>query len=127
MLSACGGSVKVGGFGPPGPDTDVHSLPSGLTVFNGALYFSADDGTSESRLWKSDGTDAGTVRVKDIRVFSEFTVFNGALYFSADDGTSGVELWKTNGTEAGTVRVKGRCNRNARDPPGTDSPGFVRP
>jgi len=96
LFSACGGHVGRG-------STD--SSPSGFTVFNGALYFSADDGTGRG-LWKTDGTDAGTVRVKDIRVFSEFTVFNGALYFSVDDGTSGFELWKSDGTGAGTVRVK---------------------
>jgi len=88
------------------------SIPGGFTVFNTALYFSAFDGTSGFELWRSDGTEAGTVRVKDINPGPGgsspfgFTVLNNALYFSADDGTNGFELWKSDGTEAGTVRVK---------------------
>jgi ELWxxDGT repeat protein len=35
-------------------------------VSNGTLYFIADDGVSGEELWKTDGTDAGTVLVKDI-------------------------------------------------------------
>jgi len=53
-------------------------------VFNNAIYFRADDGTSGFELWKSDGTEARTVRVRNINSGagdsdpSEFTVFNGA-------------------------------------------------
>lgn len=76
------------------------------------LYFSADNGTVGRELWKTDGTIAGTVLVKDIRVGSAssgctaFRNYNGVLYFGANDGTSGSELWRSNGTLAGTTLVK---------------------
>ena len=37
-----------------------------LAAFDGSLYFSADDGTRGRALWRSDGTAAGTTRVRDI-------------------------------------------------------------
>jgi ELWxxDGT repeat protein len=97
-------------------NTGAVSFPYGITEFNGAFYFQANDGVTGFELWKTDGTAAGTVLVKDINPstgvgtfhyrFTDFTVFNGALYFQADDGVSGFELWKTDGTAAGTVLVK---------------------
>ena len=63
-------------------------------------------------MWKSDGTEVGTVRVKDIVAGAgssspkNLTNVNGTLYFSAYDSTGGIELWKSDGTEVGTVRVK---------------------
>ena len=94
-----------------GAGADNSSYPSDFTVFNGALYFRADDGANGRELWKTDGTTNGTVMVKDINTFNEsiplgFTVFNGALYFSADDHANGRELWKTDGTTNGTVMLK---------------------
>ena len=85
------------------------SFPSSLTTFNGALYFAAADGTRGQELWRSDGTDAGTVLVKDIypggagSAPANLTVVGDTLYFSANDGTHGTELWKSDGTAAGTV------------------------
>ena len=91
--------------------------PANLTGVGSTLYFSAGgDATEEEEgnreLWKSDGTDAGTVKVKDINPGNDasnpenLTDVNGTLFFTTDDGTNGRELWKSDGTEAGTVLVK---------------------
>ena len=82
-----------------------------FTNVNGTLFFDATDGTTGEALWKSDGTDAGTVLVKDIfpggaSGLKEFVNVNGTLFFQANDGTHGYELWKSDGTAAGTVMVK---------------------
>jgi ELWxxDGT repeat protein len=72
------------------------------------LFFPANDGVNGLELWKSDGTEAGTVMVKDIVPGSGgstpeyLTNVNGTLMF-----TLGLDrLWKSDGTEAGTVLVK---------------------
>ncbi|HEY9753324.1 MAG TPA: ELWxxDGT repeat protein, partial [Coleofasciculaceae cyanobacterium] len=83
--------------------------PIGTT--NGSLiFFAANDGVTGQELWKSDGTEAGTVLVKDISPASafprDFTTVAGTVFFTAEDGVTGRELWKSDGTAAGTVLVK---------------------
>lgn len=102
------------------------SNPSCLMDVNGTVYFSAADSVrypkknvsggwptpTNFELWKSDGTSAGTVLVKDIARGSSnsnpegLINFNGTLYFRASDGRTGAELWKSNGTSSDTVIVK---------------------
>jgi ELWxxDGT repeat protein len=80
-------------------------------VMNGTMFFAGNDGTSGTELWTTDGTPAGTVRLKDIRPGPEgssprhLTVVGNSVYFVADDGTNGFELWRTDGTEDGTRMV----------------------
>jgi ELWxxDGT repeat protein len=99
------------------PSSNKFFGPRYLTNVNGTLFFAANDGTHGLELWKSDGTSAGTVMVKDIYPnpnssvgrFPYYTFFanvNGTLFFTATNGTSGYELWKSDGTSEGTVMVK---------------------
>src|SRR2546430_5577093 len=74
------------------PGASGTPFPTELVFFNGAWFFSADDGVTGTELWKSDGTPGGTVRVKDINLTpgatsspTGFTVFNNTLAFSADE------------------------------------------
>jgi ELWxxDGT repeat protein len=96
--------IGVGGT-PPG---------SGSAAARGRVMFAADDGTNGVELWRSDGTAAGTVMVKDINpgatgsslasLYSATWPNTGTmLFFSADNGTNGSELWQSDGTESGIV------------------------
>jgi ELWxxDGT repeat protein len=95
---------------------DIHtgvtdSDPQELINVNGTIFFRANDGINGAELWKSDGTAAGTVMVKDIYTSGSsnpqhLTNVNGTVYFIANDNTNGYELWKSDGTTAGTAMVK---------------------
>ena len=79
-----------------------------LILVGNQLFFEADDGTTGFELWKSDGTESGTMLVKDIRpgfsspFLSELTELNGNLFFKANDAINGTEIWVSDGTETGT-------------------------
>lgn len=74
-------------------------------------FFMADDGTTGSELWATDGTAAGTYLVKDIHPTGSsnpglaFAALGG-VFFSATDGSAGYELWFSDGTAANTFLVK---------------------
>lgn len=85
---------------------------NGKVDYGGEFYFQYHDILNfSSTLWKTDGTEAGTVRLKhfiskDGGYCSDFKYVNKNLLFTVDDGVHGRELWKSDGTEAGTVMVK---------------------
>src|SRR5438093_87833 len=93
-----------------------------MTNVNGTIRYGVFT-TCCSELWKSDGTAAGTVLVRDINRGTAYpyalrgTNVNGTLLFAAFYPETGLELWKSDGTAAGTVLVKD-INRSADSSPG---------
>lgn len=102
--------VKVKDINPSGS-----SVPQLLTNVDGTLYFVANDGTHGRELWKSDGTEAGTVMVKNVNQsnkklngnYYNFINLNGILYFTHGTELYGINLWKSDGTEEGTIMIEG--------------------
>jgi trimeric autotransporter adhesin len=86
------------------PSPSLSSNPQDFIAIGSTVYFSAVS-KGYRGLWKSDGTAAGTVLVKEITP-TELTNVNGTLFFVATDGATGRELWKSDGTAAGTTLVK---------------------
>lgn len=100
-----------------------------LTAVDGKLFFASDgdasdgdarsvdsfgreinfrDALRDQELWVSDGSRAGTVRVKDVNPGPEasdpeqLAAIGGTLVFSAEDGETGRSIWLSDGTETGT-------------------------
>jgi ELWxxDGT repeat protein len=93
------GSSIVQSFGFP---------PMAWATVRGRLFFPADDGIAGEELWVSDGTGAGTFRLRDVFFGPDsseirwLTAVGDRVYFVADDGTHGRELWVSDGTAIGT-------------------------
>lgn len=68
------------------------------------LYFLAFDGDSYA-IWKSDGTEEGTVKFRDGGHF--LTKFNNYLIFYDNQG-----IWRSDGTESGTILLQETCLNN---------------
>lgn len=95
----------------PGNNIGYFRSINRLVKMNEAIYYIYNDGAHGPMLWKSDGTEEGTVMVKDISpgisgVVEDIKEFNGAIYFQANDFVHGREIWKSDGTEAGTNILK---------------------
>jgi ELWxxDGT repeat protein/VCBS repeat-containing protein len=95
-------------------DINTHprdSLPDNLVAVGQNLFFTAkaNDQYGTPMLWKTDGTAAGTVKVKDVRTSNgqvadirQTVAIGNTLYFA--DYLNGI--WKSDGTDAGTTVVK---------------------
>lgn len=90
--------VKTFGWLPPDASTAMKNFVS----FGNNLYFQTGNSNGYS-LWRSDGTEAGTVQLSDVQVGYPYheenkpSIVGGSLYFSGNG-----ELWVSDGTSAGT-------------------------
>src|SRR5262249_2876433 len=106
-----------------GPPLGEHEIvAAGNTVF-----FAGADSAGDLELWKTDGTDAGTLRVKDINSEGSsypglIAAVGGLVFFVADDGISGRELWRSDGTPEGTFQL---ADVNPGPDPGVFQGSFV--
>src|SRR5262249_21860239 len=109
------------------------SNPQWFVPIGNTVFFQATTGVG-TELWKTDGTFAGTVLVKDIFPGTDNNTMmpnssnptnlanlNGTLFFNACD-SNGCELWKSDGTFNGTVMVKDIFAGSQGNTPNSGSP-----
>ncbi|WP_221393629.1 malectin domain-containing carbohydrate-binding protein [Dyadobacter sp. NIV53] len=86
--------------------TTEQSLPYNFTDVNGTLYFTAKSSSDSFGLWKSDGTQTGTVQVQKLNYVSyQITTANGIVYYTEKDYLGVDRIWRTNGTTGDAVLV----------------------
>ena len=104
------GTTLIADLVPGSRGSIVTFLSSTPAVGNGGLFFAVGGADNLSSLWRSDGTAAGTVKLRDFGPLPfgnprYLTPVGNRVFFAADDGVSGLELWTTDGTPGGTMLV----------------------
>ena len=84
------------------------SHPRSLTELNGLLFFiaSTDDYYGTTKLFRSDGTDAGTFPIDGPTDITDVVVFKNRIYFVGRDTNGYPKLWATDGTTAAAERIQ---------------------
>ncbi len=83
---------------------------AGFWAVDGHLFFVAEDNSSfNSKLWRTDGTAAGTVELAAVpyQTDPQLTAAGGRVFFIGLQENRSHELSQTDGTAAGTVPVAG--------------------
>lgn len=99
---------------PPGSGSSVNGpYPEYLVDVQGELYFATNLFDGSAVLWRSNGTEAGTVQVKSfppasvgVPRMTGLVPVGNKVFFQFDNPGTGRELWISNGTGAGTHLVK---------------------
>ena len=91
----------------PGSASTALASPAEIVPVANALYFTATPAGGSLQLWKSDGSDAGTVTLGATLFTNPKTlvIWNGSLVFTAVNKSGVRTLWKSDGSETGTVQL----------------------
>jgi ELWxxDGT repeat protein len=90
-----------------------------FVVLNGVAYFQATErGATATGLWRSDGTDAGTIRLGDVG--NSPVVYGNSVLFGAPS------IWQTDGTIAGTTALASSLGTPVRITPSGQKIFFVQ-
>src|SRR5262249_17294567 len=85
------------------------SLPQKFARVGSTTFFAASDTANGTELWKTDGTAAGTMLVRDIQLGPNSSApdclqsYQGKLVFIASEESTGTQLWQSDGTAVGTT------------------------
>ncbi len=92
--------------------TAGNSDPANIVALGNVAIYTAYSPDTGIELWRSDGTDAGTFLLSDVRLggrngaIANLTVVGSQVFFTASTPEFGTELWATDGTSSGTRLVR---------------------
>lgn len=72
----------------------------------GLLYMRSGRSSGSEDVFRTDGTPAGTFRLKTFEYVKDIEAVNGNAFFAGTTYSGNWQLWKTDGTRTGTTLVK---------------------
>ena len=110
LSTPASGQILLRDIAPPNTSIPSSSPSEIVSAGSYAVFHATDEYGNEP--WRTDGTAAGTFRLRDINAGSassspqRFTAVGPLVFFQANSLGLGTELWVTDGTSSGTRLVR---------------------